>query len=98
MDDPNMDGTKQDADADFLFDLDSPTPSNSKLTEASKPRVGGSRFSTDEAREAALRQELENIRNINEVVEGVVESLEKAKTNMEVCMINGRFHSESVNC
>jgi hypothetical protein len=91
MNNPSMDGTKQEPDADFLFDLDSPTPSNSKLTQDPKPRVGGSRFSTDEARDAALRQELQNIRSINEVIEGVVESLGKAKSNMEVCTINGIF-------
>jgi hypothetical protein len=93
-----MDDTKQEPDADFLFDLDSPTPSDSKLTQASKPRVGGSRFSTDEARDAALRQELENIRSINEVIEGVVESLGKAKSNMEVCMTNDTLYSESEDC
>lgn len=38
----------------------------------------------EEAREAALRQELAGIRSINEVIEGVVESLERAKGNMEV--------------
>ena len=35
-------------------------------------------------REAALKQELENVRHINEVIEGVVDSLETAKTNMNV--------------
>ena len=39
----------------------------------------------EEAREAALRRELAGIRSINEVIEGVVESLERAKGNMEVC-------------
>ena len=38
----------------------------------------------EEAREAALRQELAGIRSINAVIEGVVESLERAKGNMEV--------------
>lgn len=41
----------------------------------------------EEAREAALRQELAGIRSINEVIEGVVESLERAKGNMEVSEI-----------
>lgn len=43
-----------------------------------------SRQSAEESREAALRQELENVRKINEVLEGVYSSLEKAKNNMEV--------------
>lgn len=41
----------------------------------------------EEAREAALRRELAGIRSINEVIEGVVESLERAKGNMEVSRI-----------
>lgn len=39
---------------------------------------------SEEGREAALRRELAGIRSINEVIEGVVESLERAKGNMEV--------------
>lgn len=42
-----------------------------------------SRYENDEAREASLRRELENVRNINQVMDGVVESLERAKGNME---------------
>lgn len=45
---------------------------------------GESKYDTQEAREAALRKELAGIKNINQVVEGVVESLEKAKGNMDV--------------
>jgi hypothetical protein len=42
---------------------------------------------SEEGREAALRRELAGIRSINEVIEGVVESLERAKGNMEVSRI-----------
>jgi hypothetical protein len=49
-----------------------------------KSRPAESQFDAEEAREAALRQELENVRKINQVIEGVVESLEKAKSNMDV--------------
>jgi hypothetical protein len=50
-----------------------------------KPRQAAlSQEDAAEAREAALQQELENVRKINTVIEGVVESLEKAKGNMEV--------------
>ena len=87
MDDFAYEKTAQDVDDDFLFD--SPTPSTEQYNpEASKPRGAGSRFSTDEAREAALKQELDNIRQINKVVEGVVDSLEKAKSNMDVSRIS----------
>lgn len=52
--------------------------------ESNKTRPTESRYVAEETREAQLRQELDNIRKINTVIEGVVESLEKAKTNMEV--------------
>jgi hypothetical protein len=89
MDDSTYDRTEQDVDVDvdedFLFDSPTPSTTQNNPDVPSKPRAAGSRFSTDEAREAALKQELENIRDINKVVEGVVDSLEKAKANMEVC-------------
>lgn len=59
------------------------TPVSSNQANATP---GQSRFDAEEAREVALRKELEGIRNINEVIEGVVDSLEKAKGNMDVCM------------
>ncbi|KAJ5485881.1 hypothetical protein N7530_000181 [Penicillium desertorum] len=40
-------------------------------------------FDDQEAREAALRTELQGVRNINEVIEGLLGSLESAKGNME---------------
>lgn len=42
------------------------------------------RFDAEEVREAALRRELEGVRNINEVIEGVLGTLERAKGNMNV--------------
>ncbi|KAE9968649.1 hypothetical protein EG328_007335 [Venturia inaequalis] len=51
--------------------------------QQSKTRPTESRYVAEETRETQLRQELDNIRKINTVIEGVVESLEKAKTNME---------------
>ncbi|CAI6340105.1 unnamed protein product [Periconia digitata] len=51
--------------------------------DAAKPRTKESHYTTEEAREAALRRELESVRNVNKVIEGVVESLEKAKNNMD---------------
>lgn len=38
----------------------------------------------EDDRETALRAELKSVRDINAVIEGVVESLERAKGNMEV--------------
>lgn len=40
-----------------------------------------------ETDEAALRRELAGVRKINEVIKGVVDSLERAKGNMEVCFL-----------
>jgi hypothetical protein len=51
-----------------------------------KTRAKESHYTTEEAREAALRRELESIKNVNKVIEGVVDSLQKAKDNMEVGM------------
>ncbi|CAF9919764.1 MAG: hypothetical protein HETSPECPRED_004111 [Heterodermia speciosa] len=56
-----------------------PPPSSSRPNAT----PGQSKYDTEEAREAALRKELAGVRNINQVVEGVIESLEKAKGNMD---------------
>jgi len=52
------------------------------------PSKHNSRYDAEaaqEARDAALRRELEGVRNINEVIEGVIGTLERAKGNMGVC-------------
>ena len=60
----------EDEDVDYDMDIDlGPTPS-----KPSAPRP-----ETSESREAALRKELESVRQINKVIEDVVTSLEKAK-------------------
>jgi len=38
----------------------------------------------DKSREEALRQELASVKKVNEAIEGVLQSLEKAKANMKV--------------
>lgn len=48
-------------------------------------------FDTEEARELSLRKELEGVRNINEVIEGVIGTLERARGNMGVRL---RLHFE----
>lgn len=47
-------------------------------------RNGESKYDAEAAREASLKRELEGVRSINEVIEGVVSSLETAKGNMDV--------------
>ena len=61
------------------------SPSNPAPGRSKTPTNQGSRFDTDEAREAALRKELDGVRKINEVIEGVIGTLERAKGNMGVC-------------
>lgn len=41
-----------------------------------------------QAREDILRQELTNVRKVNEAIEGVIQSLDKAKQNMKVVIQN----------
>lgn len=99
MDDHKADAMAlSDSDSDAL--LDTPAASSTKtkthnddnddvddgdvVARAGKARTKESHYSTEEAREAALRAELESVRNVNKVIEGVVESLQKAKSNMHV--------------
>ncbi|CAO2648107.1 Nn.00g090290.m01.CDS01 [Neocucurbitaria sp. VM-36] len=81
-----------DSDSDALFDTPAARKNKKKAQDAGanagegaaggKTRAKESHYTTEEAREAALRRELESIRNVNKVIEGVVESLQKAKDNM----------------
>ncbi|MCJ1304720.1 hypothetical protein MMC08_007533 [Hypocenomyce scalaris] len=84
-----------DADTDDLFASPSRTErkaSKAREEELHTPRTSGttsrsangdSKYDRDGDREAALRRELAGVRSINEVIEGVVESLARAKGNME---------------
>lgn len=49
------------------------------------PRNGESKYDAEQTREENLQRELEGVRSINEVIEGVISSLECAKGNMDVC-------------
>lgn len=82
-----------DSDSDALFDTpaarknkktQNPAANEGEGAASGKTRVKESHYTTEEAREAALQRELESIRNVNKVIEGVVESLQKAKDNMAV--------------
>lgn len=61
--------------------------SRAEVTPAEKFQTRDSKSSLDqeEARELALRNELQTVRNVNQAIEGVLESLERARGNMEVC-------------
>ncbi|KAK4242752.1 DASH complex subunit Duo1-domain-containing protein [Achaetomium macrosporum] len=58
------------------------SPPNPAPGRSTTPANQNLRFDTDEAREAALRKELEGVRKINEVIEGVIGTLERAKGKM----------------
>lgn len=55
-------------------------------------------YDRQEARDAALRTELESVRNINQVIEGLLSSLDSAKGNMEVCHPRHRQSRAISNC
>ncbi|KAI4619878.1 hypothetical protein J4E83_005735 [Alternaria metachromatica] len=87
MDPPNLGALDlSDSDTDALFDTPAARKTKKQTkdadNDAAKTRSKESHYTTEEAREAALRRELESIRNVNKVIEGVVESLQKAKDNM----------------
>jgi hypothetical protein len=85
------------SDSSDTEDLFASPPRTSKQTKAFHDRPsdgtegplarsgnGVSRYDTEQTRNAQLQKELEGVRGINELIEGVVSSLECAKDNMEV--------------
>ena len=95
MDPPNLGALElsdSDTDGDALFDTPAARKTNKTKSGESdaegatgaRPRAKESHYTAEEAREATLRRELESIRNVNKVIEGVIESLQKAKENMAV--------------
>lgn len=102
---PNMDDLNlSDSDTDALFDTPAARKNKQRAQDAGaedgdgaaaagKARGKESHYTTEEAREAALRRELESVRNVNRVIEGVVESLQKAKDNMGVCVATTLYSS-----
>lgn len=92
---PNPDALNlSDSEDDALFDTPAARKNKKKAQDANasagddaaggKTRAKESHYTTEEAREAALKKELESIRSVNTVIEGVIESLQRAKDNMAV--------------
>lgn len=91
---PNMDALDLSDSDEGIFDTPAARTHTTKArnggataghgTAAGKTRAKESHYTTEEAREAALRRELESIRSVNKAIEGVVDSLQKAKANMAV--------------
>ena len=66
------------------------TKPNSKILDSNRASAsipGESQYDAEQAREEALKRELEGVRHINEVIEGVISSLERAKGNMDVSKV-----------
>jgi hypothetical protein len=80
-----------DSETEDLFASPSKVSKQSQKTnsksDAPSSRNVESKYDTEQAREASLRKELESVRSINEVIEGVVSSLEVAKGNMDASLI-----------
>ena len=90
---PNLDDLSlSDPDTDDLFA--SPSAANNKSKSRRKPPPTPEQptvtprapplHDDPSRREGALRAELANIRNVNEIIEGVISSLDRAKENMNV--------------
>ena len=63
------------------------SPSKGRSSEGEEPKQPSNQdapFDAEEAREVALRRELEGVRKINEAIEGVIGTLERARENMGV--------------
>lgn len=59
-------------------------PKANEGSNAPSQRNGESKYDAEAAREASLKRELASVRSINEVIEGVISSLECAQGNMDV--------------
>ncbi|TAQ87169.1 hypothetical protein B7494_g4497 [Chlorociboria aeruginascens] len=57
-----------------------PKPTESAIGTVQR---GKSKYDAEQAHEASLQRELQGVRNINEVIEGVISSLECARGNMD---------------
>ncbi|KAI9660112.1 MAG: hypothetical protein M1821_001464 [Bathelium mastoideum] len=86
---PNVDDLRlDDSGVDDLFaspeqPRDQKLNPDGRLNSESKLRNPQKSYDDADSREARLRQELENVRRVNRVIEDAVASLEKAKGNMD---------------
>lgn len=62
-------------------------PVHQTAPKAPSPPLADPKADIGDVREVSLRRELAGIRNINEVIEGVVDSLAHAKGSLDVCSI-----------
>jgi hypothetical protein len=57
-------------------------------SSATRPQVhtGKTKYDDGESKEATLRNELQSVRKVNEAIEGVIDSLNKAQSSMKVSL------------
>jgi hypothetical protein len=57
-------------------------------SSATGPQVhtGKTKYDDGESKEATLRNELQSVRKVNEAIEGVIDSLNKAQSSMKVSL------------
>ena len=65
-----------------------PAPTSNKQQSGNAAQSSKPTHENQEGRDQALRQELANVRKVNETIEGVIQSLDKAKTNMKVSSLS----------
>ena len=92
-----MAGRKPSAFADTFNDedldeslLDSPArlpPKPNRQQSGKTAQAPRPSYEDQQTRDQSLRQELASVRKVNETIEGVIQSLDKAKTNMKVGLL-----------
>ena len=76
---------EQDAEDSLLDSPPKPTQEKAQSVRTERhPSSSRPTYEQQQAREEELRRELESVRNVNDAIEGVIESLGKAKDNMKV--------------
>ncbi len=75
--------SRSDDSDESLWDSPSKPEGAGKQSNAAKPT-----YQEQQERDEGLRQELQSVRQVNEAIEGVIQSLRKAKDNMKV--VHGR--------
>lgn len=85
------------SDNEDLFASPSRASKKPKQIDAAPQRKEESKYDAEQAREASLQRELKSVRSINDVIEGVVNSLECAKGNMDVSALPTLFQPVLTN-
>lgn len=84
---PSSDGTPSAEKDSNESPWASPSTKRAVNKDGVVPNDGQTMFERVAARETSLRAELASVRKVNEAIEGMVESLNKAQTNMKVSIL-----------